>query len=52
MYEKAGDFEKSLNDITVILAMDAMHIKARVRRARIYEAQVPRDERSYDSAIQ
>ena len=39
-YEKAEEFDKSLNDITVVLAMDTNHIKARYRRARIYEAQV------------
>jgi len=40
MYEKIGQYEKSLSDITVILAMDPFHAKARVRRARIFEAQV------------
>eukprot|EP01032_Pedospumella_encystans_P023045 gene23045-26099_t len=39
MYEKVGQYEKSLSDITVILAMDPFHAKARVRRARIFEAQ-------------
>ena len=40
MYEKLGTFDKSLSDITVVLTMDAVHLKARVRRARIFEAQV------------
>jgi hypothetical protein len=44
MYEKAGEYEKSLNDITVILALDALHLKARGRRGRIYEAQVSRSQ--------
>lgn len=39
MYEKCNQYEKSLNDITVVLAMDPRHIKARTRRARILEAQ-------------
>lgn len=40
MYEKLNLFDKSLSDITVILTMDPFHLKARVRRARVYEAQV------------
>jgi tetratricopeptide (TPR) repeat protein len=40
MYEKMEAYDKSLSDITVLLAMDTNHLKARVRRARIYEAQV------------
>jgi tetratricopeptide (TPR) repeat protein len=40
MYEKIEAFDKALSDITVLLALDANHLKARVRRARIYEAQV------------
>ena len=40
MYEKCGEYEKSLQDITVILAMDPNHMKARIRRARVYEALV------------
>jgi hypothetical protein len=39
MYEKAGHYEEALLDINVVLTMDAKHLKARVRRARIYEAQ-------------
>ena len=39
MYEKCGDLESSLSDIGVVLAMEALHLKARVRRARIYEVQ-------------
>mmetsp|Transcript_105551 Transcript_105551/g.207034 ORF Transcript_105551/g.207034 Transcript_105551/m.207034 type:complete len:702 (+) Transcript_105551:86-2191(+) len=39
MYEKLGMFDKSLSDITIILTMDPNHMKARVRRARIFEAQ-------------
>ena len=39
MYEKLGEYEKSMNDITVVLALDGTHIKARTRRSRIYEAQ-------------
>ena len=39
MYEKAGELDKSMNDITVVLALDSLHLKARVRRARILEAQ-------------
>lgn len=40
MYEKAGQFEKSLMDITSVLALDMFHIKARTRRGRLFEAQV------------
>lgn len=40
MYEKLNTFDKSLADISVILAMEPLHIKARVRKARIHEAQV------------
>ncbi len=38
MYEKSGQYEASLRDITVVLTMDAMHQKAKLRRARVYEA--------------
>lgn len=41
MYEKAGEFEKSLMDITSVLELDMFHIKARTRRGRLFEAQVP-----------
>jgi len=40
MYEKLNLYDKSLSDITVILTMDPFHMKARVRRARVFEAQV------------
>ena len=40
MYEKAGVYEESLLDINIVLHMDNKHVKARLRRARIYEAQV------------
>jgi hypothetical protein len=40
MYEKSKDFDKSLNDISVVLAMDPYHLKARGRRGRVYDAQV------------
>lgn len=39
MYEKTGEFEKSLTDIDIVLSIDPTHIKARIRKARIYEAQ-------------
>jgi predicted TPR repeat methyltransferase len=39
MYEKNGEFDKALNDITVVLALDPMHVRARTRKARIHEAQ-------------
>ena len=39
MYEKAGDLDKALRDITMVLRLDGFHLKARVRRARIYEQQ-------------
>ena len=35
MYEKLGEFEKSLRDITVVLTMDNLHMKARLRSARV-----------------
>ncbi len=40
MFEKMGEFEKSLQDILIVLTMDVNHVKARTRRGRIYEAQV------------
>ena len=40
MYEKAGELDKSLLDISEVLALDVFHIKARTRRGRLYEAQV------------
>ena len=39
MYEKLSQYENCLRDITVVLTMDPHHMKARVRRARVYEAQ-------------
>lgn len=39
MYEKLQQYEHSLSDITVVLTMEPMHMRARVRRARVYEAQ-------------
>jgi tetratricopeptide (TPR) repeat protein len=39
MFEKAGMLDASLEDCTVVLAMNAAHIKVRKRRARIYQAQ-------------
>lgn len=39
MYEKLQQYEHSLRDITVVLTMEPMHMRARVRRARVYEAQ-------------
>eukprot|EP00918_Siedleckia_nematoides_P098046 GHVU01214695.1.p1 GENE.GHVU01214695.1~~GHVU01214695.1.p1 ORF type:complete len:783 (+),score=153.53 GHVU01214695.1:348-2351(+) len=40
MYEKSGAefYDKALNDIALVLQLDARHMKARVRRARILEA--------------
>jgi tetratricopeptide (TPR) repeat protein len=38
MYEKLGEYDKSLQDINVVLTMDAYHIKARVRSARVHDA--------------
>ena len=40
MYEKAGIYEEALLDINIVLHMDSRHVKARLRRARIFEAQV------------
>lgn len=40
MYEKCNELDKSLNDILVVLTMDPHHLKARIRRGRILEAQV------------
>lgn len=39
MYEKAGMLDSSLQDCTVVLAMNASHVKVRKRRARIYQEQ-------------
>lgn len=40
MYLADGNPEKALQDITILLAMDPKHIKARNRRAKIFEEQV------------
>jgi len=39
MHEKNGNMAASLDDCTVVLAMNASHTKVRKRRARIYAAQ-------------
>lgn len=39
MYEKCGELDLALTDIGLVLAMEALHLKARIRRARIYEVQ-------------
>ena len=38
MYEKLNKFDLCLTDIDIVLSIDPIHIKARVRRARVYEA--------------
>ena len=40
MYLKEENVALSMQDITVLLALDPKHIKGRVRRAKIYEEQV------------
>lgn len=50
MYEKMGEYDKSLNDINFVLEMDTFHIKARVRRARVYEAQ-KKEQQSLDDYV-
>jgi hypothetical protein len=40
MFEKTQEFDKSLSDIQVVLTLDPVHVKARVRQARVFEAQV------------
>ena len=40
MYEKHEAYSQALEDILVVLSLDPLHIKARLRRSRIYEAQV------------
>jgi Tfp pilus assembly protein PilF len=40
MYFKEGNIDKAMQDITSILAFDPVHMKARNRRAKIYEEQV------------
>lgn len=39
MFEKIQEYEKALSDIRVMLLMQSDHVRARARRARIYEAQ-------------
>ena len=39
MYEKAGKMTESLSDCAMVLTMKPGHVKARKRRARIYQAQ-------------
>jgi hypothetical protein len=51
MYEKNNDLDASLNDIMVVLTMDPHHIKARVRRSRVYEIQGKIRESLIDLAI-
>lgn len=51
MFEKCGELDKSLNDIMVVLTMDPTHLKARIRRARIYEVQGQLKESLTDFAI-
>ena len=48
MYEKLQQYSQSLNDIDVLLALDFTHIKARVRRARIFEAQEKHQEAMHE----
>lgn len=43
MYEKQNLFNESLSDIEVVLFREPNHIKARSRRARIFDAQVSDD---------
>ena len=40
MFEKSEAFPQALEDILIVLSLDPLHIKARIRRSRIYEAQV------------
>ena len=40
MYEKCQEYDRALSDISVVLAIDKKHVKARLRRARILENQV------------
>lgn len=39
MYEKLKAYDKAMADITVVLAMDMLHTRVHLRRARIFEAQ-------------
>lgn len=39
MYEKQREFDNALRDITAVLTMRPDHLKARIRRARVYESQ-------------
>lgn len=50
MYEKLGEFDKSLQDINVVLTMDAYHIKARVRRGRVHDAK-NEDQKALDDYV-
>jgi hypothetical protein len=40
MYEKAKLYQDAILDSNVVLSMDPKHTKARIRRARVYEAMV------------
>lgn len=51
MYEKSNKYEDSLRDIMVVLTMDPHHLKARVRRARVYEIQSKIKEALSDLAV-
>ena len=42
MYEKAAMYSDALIDASIVLSMDVKHIKARIRRGRVYEAMVSR----------
>lgn len=50
MFEKSEVFQKALEDILIVLTLDPLHIKARLRRARILEAQVEYISSSYKSS--
>lgn len=51
MYERMGNFEQALGDISVVLGLSPQHNKCRVRRARIYEKQGHMSEALHEYAI-
>lgn len=51
MLEKCGQYDKALEDISVVLSMDRFHVKALTRRGRIYENQQKPREALHDYVL-
>lgn len=51
MFEKLGEFEEALSDISVMLCLQPRHVRGLVRRARILEAQGKTREALHDYVL-